>query len=585
MSYASLHSPPALALSGSTGCPNGSRSGKPECFLRRRLPLAWLLAAGAWACGASREPLPEAEGPGAVSSDASPEPVQLRFKRGQSTSLGAGTTQTLEVVAEPPGVYPLQLSTDAVGAFLDKANVSTDSEGVAQVVLRLAEAPEPFEVRVQSGEARTQLRVTPTFGNTATLLITPSYSGERTSDNWYASVHPRVACQEFGLVPPDGTLRRPVKPGNPFVIEKVPAGINLAVVVRAESKVGGCADVPPLRPNSEQDLEINAIDRPLHLGDLKLDLDLSIETSDALGDISERWIGRQLEELDLNPEETAAALLDAIGRQVGDVEAFNAARSAADWDAALANSVFGSESEENSDSEDSPLIATTRRWMREATQILTQVGGLRARVVASAPEANGQKASPRVTMLGAGGLAPLEAGLPPSPVEGGLLSVGSDELLRLGTDIEWDFARYLREGALLAAKRELAQQVPVFVPSSVSAAWAHLLPCSAVAATLTAATKQDPGLPECDDNRCVERLCEQGLDELWQLLGQARNLELTWAWTASGAADIGPNATPTRVTDGSWTGSMKTGDGEPNELQGRFVANPPPALADPPPSP
>lgn len=579
MSRPSLRIRLALARSGSTGCPNGSRRSKPERLLPRAAPLVWLLSGVAWACGARSEPPPTVDAPPIPAPEAANEPAELRFAVGDALSVGAGTATTLVVVADPPGVYPLQLSVDAIGAFLDKASLSTAPEGTAEISLRLAAEAEaePFEVEVRSGTVSARLQVTPTFGNTATLNITTSYAGTRTSDFWFASIRPGERCASLPQVPPDGDLRVRVTPGAPVRIENVPINRRLAVVVRAEQMLGGCADVPPLRPNSEQSVPVTALDRPLELSKLLLNLDLGIETTDPLLEASERWIDRQLEGLNLTPEETAGALLDAmgsLGAENGvDAEAFASERSAAGWDTALAESVFAPEPAEEGVPVDPVLVAATRRWMRAATLALAEVGGLRARVEAIALGEEPQTATARLTIQSAGGLAPSRTGLAMSAQ--GLLSADPGDNVRLGVNIPWNFARYLREGARLAAEQEMSQEAPAFVPRYLSEAWAHLLSCDAVAALVTGAVEPSAAFANCD-GQCAAALCEQGLEELWQNFGRTRDLTVDWEWSASGKAQIDEKAHPTRVTDGSWTGKMVTPTGETDvdQLLGSFVASP-----------
>jgi hypothetical protein len=463
----------------------------------------------------------------------------------------AGETATLEVHVTPPGVHTVRFAllgkTD--DAFLNPSVVETSADGVARTSLTALSAATSFSVRAAASDVSSSLDVVTLEASEASLVITPNYAGSRSVEAWTASVHFNVSCSDLLGVPfPEGRL---VSTGTPTVrIDGVPAEVPMAVVVRAGQFAGGCRGVTALRANSETPVTVDVMDRPLQTADLSLRVELGVEPADAPNPALDELAFRAVRPLTGAANDDLAALLDAMSGLASSPAAFEQARVAQGWPAALVAGL-------PPDLPGTGLRTLIQDWMRTRLDALEAPDALRGTLTAL-----GEDGSAWLSLQEVIGLAPDSVGF---PLENEASAVAeTEDFLRIGAAFDFSPSPFLAAAATRAA---LAQD-----PERTSAAdaMAEQFGCDDVAQILVdAGTAPGEAFDGCDDD-CTEQLCRDAMGVLWSRVAEGDLPAVPWQISGASRAQIDDEARPTRV-DGRWVGTLNVDGFGNTPIQGPFT--------------
>lgn len=228
-------------------------------------------------CGDNaHEPLPtdHTADPGVAAS--------VSFVHDGPLTLSPGESATLTIETTPPARYPVKfrLVGKSLDASLDTAKAETDDAGRATLELRAPHEATTFAVRASiEGGPSADLVVSVSGQGFATLEVLPSYQGTREVETWTALAAAGTTCGALAATlpsDPDGALTTSAAMGATLLLEDVPVGPSLAVVVRAGRFAWGCADVPSLMAGTFGKVEVPVTNRPLVTSDSDLDVTLEV---------------------------------------------------------------------------------------------------------------------------------------------------------------------------------------------------------------------------------------------------------------------------------------------------------------------
>lgn len=531
-------------MSGVSLFPAGSRTKLGvEAYLltiggRRGVPVLLTSLWAVAACGGSTDdvalPPISAGTPDDIFPDT--EPQAIAFLPGDELDMVAGETLTLTVTVSPADtVHTVRFALlgDAEDAFVNPSLVQTGPDGVAETALTALTAASRFTVRAASSRISAEREVVTVAASGATLVVTPNYMGSRPVARWAASVHVNATCESLQGVPfPDGS--RLSTSASPVRVEDIPAEVPLAVVVRGEQFAGGCRDVPPLRANSETAVTVDVTNRPIQTAGLGLDVSLGVEATEAPNPALDQLAFRAVSPLTGGATDDLAALLDAMGNAAEDRTAYDQARAAQSWRAAL---VAGLAPELPGNG----LRTLVQDWMRAGLDRLEQPGALRGTLVVS-----GADGAAAFTLQSVIGLSPEAAGFVAE--NGASAVVEMEDFLRLGTTLDWQPSPLLSQAATLTALERDPERV------SAADAMATQFGCDDVASILVEASTTDEAFAGCDE-ACTRGLCEAAMGELWSRVAGSALPSVPWQISAAARAVVDAQARPISV-DGSWIGSL-----------------------------
>jgi len=469
----------------------------------------------------SREPRPTEKPPTPVVS------ASITWFQDGPLTLAPGESASLMVETTPPNEYPIQfrLVGDSLDASLDTAKTITGADGRATLELRAPKQATTFAVRatIEGGPSR-DLVVSVSGQGFVTLEVIPSYLGNRAIESWTALAVTGTTCA--ALAPkapadPDGALSATAAVGATLLVSEVPVGPALAVVVRSEKHVWGCADAAGLGPGSIGKVEVPVTNRPLDTTDSSVDVTLEI-VPEKLG-----WLATL--------DATRAAMLASFTVNGTEAETLRAAMFAAAanakeldesaWLAALAARLGD------------PGARPTAALAALATTLPDEAPTLRGRT-------SGLDASHAVfTLATFGTLDVSSAGGPTEHLIS--LTVDPNDQVHLGG------ALFLMPSRYLGARLEAAVAVDPGTPTLP--AW--------LAKKLGCTTLEVPVTEACNSS-CVRSACEQGIANLWEHAldtSVTLGLHAEVALTVTGAATMDDEMRLSGF-DGSWLGVMKSGD-------------------------
>lgn len=478
----------------------------------------------------------------------------VEFDAGEELTLVAGQTASIVVRVQPPGRHTVRFALlgKAQDAFLSQNLFETEEDGVATTQLTVLGAAADFVVRAAAGRVEGDLHVVTLEANEAGLRVTAEYDGRRDPERWVASVHPGQTCAEVAGIPfRDG----PVSASSRFrtvELDHVPADVPLAVVIRGDQVAGGCRGVDPLLANTQTDIEIEVLDRPMEIADLELEMAFGVEAAAELNPA--------LEELAFRAASTftgegtdLAAVLDAMSARADDQLAFEEARADRGWVAVIGGAL-------SQELLSTGLRAKAQGLMRRG---LWQLYDARAFVgVLTAPGAGvGELALGSVM-----GLSPSEVGF--EPENAASVAAERDDFLRIGTTLSW------RPTPLLTAAADVAAREENLAFESAADAIAEEFGCDQVAGLLTDAGVV-PGFayPGCAE-ACMQSLCETAIDDLWSRVEGSELPVVPWQVSGAARAEVDADARPGRI-EGTWAGSLTVPDYPPQApmpvaIQGPF---------------
>jgi hypothetical protein len=544
------------------------------CARRRIVPLAltavWVFSG----CGAADdgEALPDI-GPGR-SSDVFPDTLAtaVEFERSDVLTLFAGQSVPLAVQVTPAGAHTVRFALLGLtgNAFLDPSVVETGPDGVAQTELTALTAGSSFTVRAAAGRASDTIEVLTLEASVASLDVKANYDGNRPIDEWIASVHVDTACSTLTGVPfPDGRLES--RGAETLHIEGIPAEVPVAVVVRAKQFAGGCRSLAPLRANSLSLVEVDVMDRPMQTENLSLRFELGVDATEAPNPALDELAFRAASSLAGGASDDLAALLDAMSTVAEDGAAFEAARAAQGWRAALVNGLAP-------ELPGSGLRTLVQNWMRSGIDLLEAPAAFQGTLVtlaagsASSPESTGSGAPSgegAAQALGASsltletviGLAPEQTGF---EVENTATAVAeTDDVLRLGATLDWLPSTFFSAAASRAALARDPER------TSAADAMAEAFGCDDVASIIVAAGV-NPGeaYAGCDES-CVLEMCRGAMVQLWSRIAASNLPAVPWPISGAARAQIDDLARPMRI-EGSWIGTLDVPNFGSTPIQGPF---------------
>ncbi len=522
---------------------------------RGGLGLALCSAAWSSSCGPPTEPPTTTPDPPPACAPYSDTGAQSIAIAAGSRQVSPGVPHTVSAQVTPADrTRPVRFAlTDTDRVFLESALVETDADGVATTTLYAqGNASDTFALHAAvdclwARAASFQIVGAPR----ATLFVTPiaPVSSRRVVDTWVVSAHPGLSCSDFeGNPPPDGDPRTEDdnRPGRPIELREVPAGINLAVTVRAEQFAGGCRNVFGLNANVDAYMDVDIVNRPMQLAGATLELAFSLDEETAFDTLFDELVfesaGSLIEGVTGGPEGALDldAVLDAMQSSSQDAAAFAQARTERDWrSAVLADSqmtLVGA-----------GLRDLTRQWMQTGLSRLTSPGALTARL--TAPELPDETAE--LELLSMDEQLPSQLGFSAESLAS-FVSEPND-FLRIGLAMQWAPAPLLQDSAESAA---LAQFPEV---QSLPEAMASAFGCGQMASTLVAASpdpNQGEAFPSCDVD-CAEGLCRDAMVVLWQRVAVHPLESVQWSFTGAAQADVGSDAQPLALRGSSVNGIVR----------------------------
>jgi hypothetical protein len=482
----------------------------------------------------------------------------VEFQPPGELMLFAGQASQLVVQVTPPGKHTVRFALlgKTENAFLDPSVVETGEDGRAETRLTALTAASSFTVRAAAGRVSGTLEVVTLEASLASLDVTPTYAGSRLVVEWVASVHLDTTCSALQGVPfPDGRLvsRGPA----PVRVERITAELPLAVVVRAGQFAGGCRSLMPLRANSLSPVMIDVMDRPMQTTDLSLSVAFGVEPTEAPNPALDELAFRAASALAGNASDDLAALLDAMSALSTDPAAFEAARAAQGWRAALVGGLAP-------DLPGSGLRTLVQNWMRSGIELLEAPDAFQGTLTSLAPAGGALPAADGAALLSIEsviGLSPVQTGFDQENTATAVAE--TEDFLRLGATLSWQPSPFFSAAATRAAlDRDPAR-------TSAADAMATEFGCDDVASLIVAAgTVPGDAFPGCDET-CVLGLCRSAMGELWSRVAGSGLPPVPWQISVASRAQIDDAARPTRV-DGNWIGTLTVPDFGTTPIQGPF---------------
>jgi hypothetical protein len=463
--------------------------------------------------------------------------LTITLSADHTIDLKPGELAPITATVSPPGVHAVgfALLGDASDAALERTAIKTDASGVARTTLHAPSQATTFQLRAAILDAGT-IDVTDTVAvavsknGFATLDLFPQYGGVRDVTIWTAQAVTRTSCAALAPTLPDlpPGLDVSAMPNHALVLEDVPVGPPVAVVVRAGHFAWGCVDSPPLLPNKKTNLGVVVVDKPLDLAATRLDFSLDFAPDPA--DLTELAVDALgvVEDAVFQQSQDATFLLDQMQLLAqGD---FAGARQTYAWD---------STTQQHLASRNVDLRSQVEAWAYAGLGV--QPPSLRVRVTGS--ELLADQLEAKVTVLALGTFSANEAGL--AKVVTATWLAQSDDVVALGGFVPWRPSALVSSATLVGAKAEYAGV------TSVGQACGLVVDCTGLGMTLG-------GYPGCDGG-CLATLCQDALSAAWSAAASASHANTAeLSISISGSAKVDDVAAPSSVL-GSWLGVL--GDG------------------------
>jgi hypothetical protein len=479
--------------------------------------------------------------------------VSVAFDDAGTLTLAPGASQPLQVTVTPPQAYDVgfELLGDSFDGSLDPATVLTGADGTAQVTLQAPTVATTFHVRASVSEvsgtvaASADLTVAVSEQGFGSVRVVPAYLGARTITSWTANIVASATCASLAgslSEDPAGAVEGSAPVGAEPLVENLPVGPNLAVVLRAGHFAWGCTDTTMLAANKTLDVTVDVIDKPIDLAAADLDLTFSY-TPDA--DPYTAFLADAVSQLDdaFMPDGSneGAVVLNAMAALTPSTEiaAFDLSRQEQSWDT-LAQQHFSALPQ--------GLRATCGAWanagaaMAPTTIVATAVGSA---VGAPAPPVNTASPDVTVTVTTFAGFDPTSVGVTTAP--GATWSGQPGDGVLLSANLLWQPSLFA--GAASLAPAQAAHPGA----TSVAEALALTADCYGLATAMGA-------FGSCPVD-CVEQLCRAAITARWAAALTASSQAATTPMVtiqASGSATVGDVAQPVTLA-GHWLGQL--GDG------------------------
>jgi hypothetical protein len=522
-----------------------------------RSTLVCLSFAVAFACAGCNSPdspvlgTPDSGGP----IDAShPAATQVSFVPDSTLTLAPGESRPIRVVVEPVGVHFVRFALlgQPLDAALDSDRVETDSEGNAGVLLVAPQFATTFVIRATADEGPwAEAAVSVSGSGFGSLLVTPQYVGMRSTPIWIATAATHVTCADLTSIPPDdGPIGGQPQAGDALLVEVLPAGLDLAITVRSEHSVGGCADVSRLTSGERRSVSVQARDRPIDLGVTDIKVALEMRPDGSILDPLLEEVSQEFLDGFATKGDEAISLLDAMQQMAPNSEQFASARRSFGWDKLTQTYLLAS---------GPSLRSQIEVWIAGGLVALRAGMTLEADVLSSTDDPSHARLSPETL----GGLDASAVGCASHAI--GSLSEDPGDIVHIGAQI------YFLPTALIGAAAEMAVRTKsADTPNSV---FAQQIDCPTLASKLRKSADTMP--TSCSTVSCLERLCVGAIARMWQnARGQsAANYDIgSLSFTVSARASVDGDAAVQSLS-GTWAGSVARGDQTPISLKGTASAS------------
>lgn len=471
--------------------------------------------------------------------------LEVRFESANADPLAPRQQRELVVLVSPPKAHTVRLGLlDARDAALDVSSVVTDTQGRARVWLTAPSSTGPFGVRAQVGATSTDLALSVSARELATVEIVPVYTGRRNVLEWVASVHVGRSCAEFDPIPEDSVAFARFSADQTAQIANVALGPELAVTVRAGQFVGGCADVTPGFAGDTLRIEVPVSDRRLDLRGTFLEVALGLGDRDSafLG-MLEEGVRQTTEAFRTANSTDFQALLDTmeLGLDGRARERFRTARAEANWE------VTSSSSADNGAPHLSLAIAS---WVEVGRKALLSARAFETRLLPSDadPEQAPSLVVDRMGQIDADRL----------DLQSHSLSWDSDssDWLSFKATLVWDHARLITELARGPALAETGA-------SSVADALSIVAQCEELGPRLVSSDGPAVALlnASCGPT-CLSALCSNALSQMWdRAYAESSAGSVALSLAAAGTATVGEQAQAIGL-EGNWIGKLTHTDVE-----------------------
>jgi hypothetical protein len=507
-----------------------------------------ILAIGSSSCGL--EPRDDLEFRDTGSGGAGPE-LSLRFDVEPPLMLGPRESRLVGVFADPPGDHWVRFALLADGsgtpadASLDDTDRRTNLTGRAEVTLTAPSVPATFLLRASVGTVTTSLPVAVDASGLASLTVVPLYSGKRDISTWVASVHDNATCADVEGTPPmDGPFLGMAEYGMRPLVDGVPAGVSLAVTLRAGQYAGGCTTLEGALEGEDNLVSVTVLNRPIQLSESRVELVFGVDGPNVEARaLFESVIESSIAELFDPAQGDVETLLDAMQATLAGAErtAFRSARGAAAWDSRLTTAL--------GDASPDFLRAPLVRWLGLGLEA-GRDDLVEATLEAVPGEA--QEAGVSLTRVAAG--EPEAAGFQ-TDFDAMWQADAADKVL-IGTDFTFSAPALL----VALAKRPATSEVPT--STGVEDALSSLAPCSQIAEVLVEFGQANGvSYTGCDtdcrcDLACTVALCEAGITSIVRAIAALdEDGSSSVQIAATGRAIVGANAELDGL-DGSWVGNL-----------------------------
>jgi hypothetical protein len=513
-----------------------------------------ILAVGLSSCGLDPQPDAAFRDPG--TAGAGPE-LSLRFEVEPPLMLGPRESRRVGVFADPPGDHWVRFALLGDGdgtpgdASLDDTDRRTDLTGRAEVTLTAPSVPATFLLRASVGTVTNSLLVAVDASGLASLTVVPVYSGGRAVSTWFASVHDNATCADVeGTPPTDGPFHATAEHDMRPLVDGVPAGVPLAVTLRAGQFAGGCAPLQGAIEGEENLVSVTVLNRPIQLSQSRVELVFGADGPNAEARaLFESVIENAVTEV-FNPTESTdvETLLDAMQATLTGAErtAFRSARGAAAWDSRLTAAL--------GDASPDFLRAPLVRWLGLGLE-----AGRDDLVEATIEAVPGETEEASVLLTRVADGEPEVAGFQ-TEFDAMWQADAADQVL-IGTDFTFSAPALL----VALARRPATSEVPASM--GVEDALSSLAPCSQIAEVLVEFGQANGvSYAGCDnacrcDLACTIALCEGGIASIVQgIAALDANATSSGQIAATGHAIVGENAELAGL-DGSWVGNLDIGGG------------------------
>jgi hypothetical protein len=467
----------------------------------------------------------------------------LAFQDTGTLALAPGESRAVSVTTSPPGSYEISfaLLDQAKDASLDQAKVVAANNGIATVTLKAPNSPASFRLRASLSDGlHVELPVAVSDKGFGSIRAVPVYSGTREVKEWVASVMTGTNCKAIAPLLPD-MFEAPQNATAPLgeepVIDLVPVGPNIAVVVRAGRYIWGCADEPNLKAGEELPVKVTVLNKPIDLGPTDLDVTLTINADPSpLGDVMKSAAVLLTDALlPSTVEEASFELLNGMEQATPSesTDAFKQKRIDLAWDMTVTQHLATLGVAPKQQVLD--WIAGKLMPTGEPPLVTSHVSG-HLKTTGSAPG----KAIFTVNKLWDVDAA--AAGFPASHLVS--WTADASDTVMLGGTIFWMPSQFM--GNLALASAQEAMPGVMTMPEALG----QLLGCEAIGAALV-------GYDSCDAV-CMADLCKAALASRWEMgLNASAEAGLIGeiTITASGPAKVNDDGAPMSF-DGEWLGTI-----------------------------